>query len=80
MNEEAGRAEPVSTTIDAGVGGREENRKTFYRLDMTRHKDFFKSGVKTKEDTLSKGVVERDIWTRFRVEFVGRVGTQPGKT
>ena len=80
MNEEAGRTEPVSTTSDVGVGGREENMKTFYKLDMIGHKDFFESGFITKGDTLSKGVVERDTQTRFRVEFVGRVGTQPGKT
>ena len=42
--------------------------------------NFFESGVKTKEDTLSKGVAEKDTWTRFEVEFVRRVGTQPGKT
>ena len=47
---------------------------------MTGHKDFFKSGAKTKEDTLSKGVAEKDTWTRFKVEFVGRVRTQLGKT
>ena len=47
---------------------------------MIRHKDFFESGVKTEEGTLSKGVAEKDTRTRFGVKFVGRVGTQPGKT
>ena len=47
---------------------------------MMGHKDFFESGVKTKEGTLSKGVAEKDTRIRFGVEFVGRVGTQPGKT
>ena len=42
---------------------------------MTGHKDFFESGVKTEEGTLSKGVVEKDTRTRFGVEFVGRVRT-----
>ena len=47
---------------------------------MTGHKYFFESGVKIEEDTLSKGVAEKDTRTRFRVKVVGRVGKQPGKT
>ena len=47
---------------------------------MMRHKDFFEGGVKTEEGTLSKGVAEKDTRTRFGVELMGRVGTQPGKT
>ena len=47
---------------------------------MVGHKDFFESGVKTEKGTLSKGVAEKDTRTRFGVEFVGRVGTQLGKT
>ena len=47
---------------------------------MIGHKDFFESGVKTEEGTLSKGVAEKDTRTRFGVKFVGKVGTQPGKT
>ena len=47
---------------------------------MTGHKDFFESGVKIEEGTLSTGVAEKDMRTRFGVEFVGRVGTQLGKT
>ena len=78
MNEEAGRAESISTTDDARVGREWEN--IFHKIDMTGHKDFFKSEVKTEEGTLSKGVAEKDTRTRFGVEFVGRVGTQPKKT
>ena len=47
---------------------------------MTGHKDFFESGVKTEKGTLSKGIAEKDTRTRFGVELVGRVGTQPRKT
>ena len=47
---------------------------------MMGHKYFFKSGVKIEEGTMSKGVAEKDTRTRFRVEFVGRLRTQPGKT
>ena len=47
---------------------------------MTGHKDFFESEVKTEEDTLSKGVAEKDTHNRFGVEFVGSVGMQPRKT
>ena len=47
---------------------------------MMGHKDFFESGFKTEEGTLSKGVAEKDTHTIFGVEFVGRVGTQPWKT
>ena len=79
MNEEARRTKSVSITGDAVVGGREwEN--ILYKLDMIGHKDFFESGVQTEEDTLRKGVAEKNTWTRFEVEFVGRVRTQPGKT
>ena len=42
---------------------------------MTIHQDFFESGFKTEEDTISKGVAEKDTRTRLRVEFLGRVGT-----
>ena len=74
VNVEAGRAKYVSITDDARVGEREQEN-SLDKLDMTRHKDFFESGVKTEEGTLSKGVTEKDTRTRFRVEFVGRVGT-----
>ena len=48
---------------------------------MIGHKYFFESGVKTEEDTLSKRIAKKDdTHTRFGVEFVGGVGTQPGKT
>ena len=47
---------------------------------MMGHKYFFESRVKTEEDTLSKGVAEKDTQIRFGVEFVGRVQKQPGKT
>ena len=58
-------------------GGEE---KILHKLDMMRHKYFFESGVKTKEDTLSKEVVKKDTHTRFGVKFVGRVGMQLRKT
>ena len=70
VNEEARRAESVSITDDEG----QEN--ILHKLDVTGHKDFVESGVKTEEDTLSKGVAEDDTRTRFGIEFVGRVGTQ----
>ena len=41
---------------------------------MTGHKDFIEDRVKTKKDTLSKGVTEKDTRTRFEIEFVGRIG------
>ena len=46
-----------------GWGGREwEN--ILHKLYMTGHKEFFESGVKTDEDTLSKGEAEKDkIWS-----------------
>ena len=47
---------------------------------MMGHKEFFEGRVQTEEDTLSKGVAEKDTWTRFGVQFVGRVETQPRKT
>ena len=46
---------------------------------MTGHKDFFEDMVKQR-DTLSEGVTKKDIRTGFGIEFVGRIGTQPGKT
>ena len=53
----------------------------FFESGVKTEEDIFlDSGVKTEEDTLSKEVAEKNIWTRFWVEFVGRVGTQPGKT
>ena len=42
---------------------------------MMRHKDLFESRVIIEEGTLSKGVIKNDKWTRFWVEFMGRVGT-----
>ena len=42
---------------------------------MTRHKDFFEGRVLTERGTLSEGVIENDINTGFRIEFVGRIGT-----
>ena len=59
VNEEAGRAESVSTTDNVGIGEREP-KNILHEIDMTGHKDFFESGVKTEEDTLSKGVAEKD--------------------
>ena len=41
------------------VGGK-ERENILHKFDMTGHKDCFESGVKTKEDTLSKGVAEKD--------------------
>ena len=46
---------------------------------MTRHKDFIEDMVKIEKGTLSKGVTEKDIRIRFRIEFLGRIGTQPRK-
>ena len=47
---------------------------------MMGHKVFFEGRVKTKKGTLSEEVTKKDIRTGFRVEFVRRIGTQPGKT
>ena len=47
---------------------------------MTRHKDFIEDKVKTEKDTLSEGVIEKDIRNGFGIKFVGRIGTQPRKT
>ena len=79
MNDEAGRVEYVSIT---GVveGGKRERENSFHKLDMMGHKEFFESGVKTEEGTLSKGVAEKDTRTIFEVKFVGRVEMQPRKT
>ena len=79
MNEEVGIVEPVSINGNVGAGGR-ERENILHKLDMTGHKYFFESRVKTEEDTLSKGVAEKDTQIRFGVEFVGRVQKQPGKT
>ena len=79
MNDKARRAKYVSST---GVveGRRRERENKFHKLDMMGHKEFFESGVKTEEGTLSKGVAKKDTQTIFEVEFVGRVRMQPGKT
>ena len=42
--------------------------------------DFFKGRVTIEKGTLSEGVTEKDIRTVFWIEFVGRIGTQLGKT
>ena len=47
---------------------------------MMGHKDFVEGRVKKKKDTLSDGVTEKDTMTRFGIEFVGRIGTEPRKT
>ena len=47
---------------------------------MTRHKEFFESRVKTEKGTLSKGVAKKDTRIGFRIEFVGRIRSQIGKT
>ena len=72
VNDEAGRAESVSITDDVGVGvlrrggggggggGGREWENILHKLNMTGHKDFFESGVETKEGTLSKGVAKKD--------------------
>ena len=46
VNKEVGRAESMSITDDAGVGGRREQENSLEKLDMTRHKDFFRVGSK----------------------------------
>ena len=47
---------------------------------MKGHKDLVESGIKTEKDTLSEGVAEKDTQTGFEIEFVGRIGTQLGKS
>ena len=47
---------------------------------MTGHKDFFECRVIIEKGTLSEGVTEKGIRIGFGIEFVGRIGTQPGKT
>ena len=47
---------------------------------MAEHKEFVKSGIKAMKGTLSKGIAEKDTLTGFGIEFVGRIGTQPGRT
>ena len=47
---------------------------------MTGHKEFVDCGMKAEKDTLSKRVAKKDLLTGFGIEFVGRIGTQPGKT
>ena len=47
---------------------------------MPGHKGFFESGVKIEKDTLSEGVSKKGTRIRFGIEFVGRIGTQVGKT
>ena len=42
--------------------------------------DFFKGRVKIEKVTLSEGVTKKDTRTRFWIEFVGRIWTQPRKT
>ena len=49
MNEEAGRAGFVSITDDAGWGGGRERENILHKLDMTRHKVFFRVGSKQKK-------------------------------
>ena len=61
-------------------GGGVGRENILHKLDMTGHKEFFKSGVKTEEGTLSKGVAKKYTRIRFKVEFAGRVRKQPGKT
>ena len=47
---------------------------------MMGHKEFVKSKIKAKKGTLSEGVAEKDTLTGFGIEYVGIIGTQPGKT
>ena len=47
----------------------------FHKLSMTGDKEFIEVRVKTEEGTLSEGVTDKDTWTRFGIEFMGRVGT-----
>ena len=51
----------------------------FHKHDMMRDKELIEVRVKIEEGTLSEGVTEKDIGTGLRIEFVGRVGMQPGK-
>ena len=86
VNDEAGITDSMSITSNVGVrgGGRarkgRERENILHKLDMLGHKDFFKSGVKIEEGTLSKGVAEKGTQTRFGAEFVRKVGTQLGKS
>ena len=48
-------------------------------INMMGQTYFFNGRVKIEKDTLSKGVTEKDTRTGFGIEFVGRIGTQPGK-
>ena len=47
---------------------------------MMGHKGFFEGMVKIEKGTLSEGVTEKDTQIGFRIDFVGRIGTQLGKT
>ena len=47
---------------------------------MTEHKYFFEGRVITEKGTLSDGVIEKDKRIGFGIEFVGKIGMQPGKT
>ena len=49
MNEEAGRAESMSITSYAGVGGRRERENILHKFNMTGHKDFFRVGSKQRK-------------------------------
>ena len=44
------------------------------------HKGFVESGINEEKDTLSDGVAQKDTQIGFGIEFVGRIGTQLGKT
>ena len=56
--------------------GRCELEYVFHELDITGHKDCFESWVKTEKGNLSEGVSEKYTSLGFRMEFVGRLGTQ----
>ena len=77
MNDQAGSANSC-VYYRCGRGGWRREQK-YVLLDMTRHKYFIKSRVKTEKGTLSEGVIEKDPRTGFRIEFVGRIGMQLGK-
>ena len=47
---------------------------------MTGHKEFLENEIKAKKGILSEGIAEKDTWAGFGIEFMGRIGTQPGKT
>ena len=47
---------------------------------MRGHKNFFEGRVKTEKGTLSEGATEKDTRIGFVIEFMGRIGKQPGKT